>query len=197
MLSYTQAFASFLFRTPGIKADKIKSIFVFGSVARGDFDKESDVDIFIHTEKANEKEITKHAKIALAKFYRSDEYEKFRILGIINPISIKCGDARKWQLFNSIKHEGIVIYSSSISPFFSKHFLVEVKPISDIAKRNKIIRKLAGRKEKGRKERGAIELMGGSVLDSRHYIIPAERLTEITKIFSKEKVFYELREVWM
>lgn len=197
LIACSQAFVSFLFRTPGIKSSDIKSIFLFGSVARGDFDEESDMDIFINTDKNNEKELIKFSKIALKNFYKSDEGKKFALFGAENSISVKCGNIEKWGLFDSIKSEGLVLYSSSISPFFRKYFLVEMKPVSDISKRNKIIRKLAGRKEKNRKEKGLVEQIGGQVLDSRHYIVPAEKISSITKVLSKENAIFEIREIWM
>lgn len=196
MISYAQAFVSFLFRTPGIKEENIKSVYLLGSVARGDFDEDSDVDMFINVDK-DEKEILKFSKIALKNFYQSEECKKFRLLGITNPINAKCGDIKKWELFGSIKAEGIILYSSSFFPLFKKYFLVEMKPVKDIAKRNRIIRKLVGRKEAHRKEKGLLEQIGGQILDSRHYLVPAEKISRVTRIFSKEKAFFEIREVWM
>ena len=196
MLSYAQSFVSFLFRTPGVNVTDIKSVYLFGSVARGDFDEDSDIDIFINADK-NEKEILKFSKIALKNFYRSNEYKKFSLLGITNPISVKCGDVEKWGLFRSIKAEGIIMYSSSLFPLFRKYFLVEIKPVKDITKRNRIIRKLVGRKEADRKEKGLVEQIGGQILDSRHYIIPAEKIMSVTKILSKENALFEIRELWM
>ncbi len=197
MLSYAHAFVSFLFRTPGVKSENIKSVYLFGSVARGDFDENSDVDIFISVEKAHEKETLRFSEIALRNFYNSEECKKLRLLGITNPISIKYGEVRKWDLFSSIKTEGIILYSSSVSPLFKKYFLVEMKPVNDITKRNRIIRKLVGRKEAKRKEKGLVEQIGGQVLDSRHYFIPAEKISNVTRIFSKENALFEIRELWM
>lgn len=196
MISYACAFLSFLFRNPGIKTSEIKSVHLFGSVARGDFDEDSDVDIFITVEK-NEKDVLKTARIALKNFYRSEECKKFRLLGIENPISVKCGDIKKWDLFDAIKKEGITLYSSSAFPLFRKYFLVEMKPLKDVAKRNRIIRKLVGRKETGRKEKGFIEQTGGQVLDSRHYVVPADNISAVARILSKESAPFEIREIWM
>lgn len=196
MVSYAQAFVSFLFRTPGIKLENIKSLYLFGSVARGDFDEQSDIDIFINVDK-NEKEISKFSKIALKNFYGSAECKKYRLLGITNPINVKCGDVKKWELFSSIKTEGIILYSSSTSPLFKKYFLIEMKPVKDIAKRNRVIRKLVGRKEANRTEKGLVEQIGGQILDSRHYIVPAESISSVTRLLSKENALFEIREMWM
>ncbi|MFH0949526.1 MAG: nucleotidyltransferase domain-containing protein [Candidatus Aenigmatarchaeota archaeon] len=197
LISYAQAFTSFIFRTPGIKASKIKSVYLFGSVVRGDYDDDSDVDIFIDVDKKYEKEMMKFLNIALKNFYRSMECEKFQLLGVTNPIKAKWGDVKNWELFGSIKSEGIILYSSSIFPFFRKHFFLEIKPVKNIAKRNRIIRKLVGRKESFRKEKGLVDQIGGKILDSRHYIIPSEKIQYVTKILSKENAIFEIREMWM
>lgn len=196
LISYACAFISFLFRTPGIKSADMNSIYLFGSVARGDFDKESDVDIFIATEK-EEKDILEAAKRALKNFYLSEECKKFRLLGVENQISIKCGDVKKWGIFDSIKSDGIILYSPSVSPMYRKYFLVEIKPVKNVAKRNRIVRKLAGRKEANRKEKGLVGEIGGNVLDTRHYIVPAEKISSVTRILSKENAPFEIREIWM
>lgn len=190
LVSYAQAFVSFLFRTPSVRSKDIRSIYLFGSVARGDFGESSDVDIFVDTD--NEKEVEKHSKIALKNFYGSVECKKFALLGVENPISVKCGNLGEWDLSGAIKAEGLILYSSSSAPSFSKHFLVVMKPVKDIAIRNKIVRKLAGRKEKG-----LVERIGGQVLDSRHYIVPAEKISDVTRVLSKENAVFEMKEIWM
>ena len=45
LISYTQDFISLLFQN--LDSGLIRSIVLFGSVSRGDFDKESDIDLFI------------------------------------------------------------------------------------------------------------------------------------------------------
>lgn len=195
-ISYAQAFVSFLFRTPGLDAGKIRSVYLFGSVARGDFDESSDVDVFLDTGK-DEKDILKFSGIALKNFYRSEECRKFRLLGIANRISVKCGNVRRWKLLGSVKSEGIVLYSASTSPFFRKYFLLEIKTIKNVARRNRIVRRLSGRKETKRKEIGLVEQIGGEILDSRHYIIPAEKIVAVTPVLSRENALFEIREIWM
>lgn len=197
LLSYAHAFLSFLFRARGASGGGIKSVYLFGSVARGDFDEDSDVDIFINTDRNHEKDAIRLSKIALKNFYRSGESGKFRLLGVTNQINVKCGDIKAWKLLDSIKSEGIILHSSSASPLLRKYFLVEIKPVKDAAKRNRIIRKLAGRKEAERKEKGLVEEISGQVLDSRHYIIPAEKISLVTRVLSKENAFFQLKEVWM
>src|SRR3989344_9002901 len=99
----------------------------------------------------------------------SENCKKFRLLGIENSISVKCGELKKWDISDPIKKEGIVIHSTSLSYGLRKHFLLKIDPIKNIAKRNRIIRKFFGRNELKRKESGIVELIGGTVIDSRHY----------------------------
>ncbi len=181
----------------GVKSEKIRSIYLFGSVARGDFDEESDVDIFIDTVENREKDVEKLSHRALFYFYRSDEYKKFKLMGVKNQIKIKCGDITRWDLFTAISSEGLLLYSSTTSDLFTKYFLVVLQPINDIAKRNRVIRQLVGRNEAHRRERGLIEEIEGSVLDARHYIVPAHQIGRVTRILSKENAVFELREIWM
>ncbi len=49
LIAYALDFSSFLIDTAKV-TDKIKRIMLFGSVARGDFTKESDIDLFIDTD---------------------------------------------------------------------------------------------------------------------------------------------------
>lgn len=58
-------------------------------MARGDFDSESDIDIFIDTEKAKETEAS--VKKIQKAFEKSDVYEKWKLKGIKNSISAKIG----------------------------------------------------------------------------------------------------------
>lgn len=195
ILSYSEAFLSFLFRSTRIKMRDIRSVYLFGSFARGDYDKDSDVDIFIDAE--NEGEVDRMVRLSAKKFYQTEECRKFRLLGIENSFSVKCGNIMEWDLRDAVMSEGIVLYSSSASPSMRKYFLLEIKTINNVSKRNRIIRKLSGRREAMRKEKGIAEEMGGIILDSRHYIIPAESIASITKILSKENALFGMREIWM
>ena len=197
LISYAEAYSSFLFRTSGVKISKIRAVYLFGSVARGDYDEDSDVDIFVDCDEKNEKNLSKLAKIALKNFYESEEGKKYGLLGVKNEINVKCGNMKTWELASSVRADGIILYSSSVVPLFTKFYLLELKTISDVTKRNKIVRKLAGRNETARVEKGLVEMIGGEVLDSRHYIIPATNILAVTRILSKENALFEMREIWM
>ena len=193
LISYAYSFVSFLFADPKIHEAKIKTIYLFGSVARGDFDRDSDIDIFIDSES---KGIGKLAEMTVSKFLKSDEGKKFRLMGIENEIKIMHGDIKEWELYESVKNDGLILYSSSVSEGLNSFFLVTVEPISEITKRNRVMRKLVGRKEKHYKGGGLVEDLGGEVLDSRVFLIPTEKIKKVLTIFSKEKVNYKIKKMW-
>ena len=100
LIGYVMDFASFLIQN--LKSiDGINSIILFGSVARGDENKDSDIDIFIDTlDKGNlEKEIKKLKE----KFLNSVIYKNYwKLLGIENEINVIIGEINKWKLKDSM-----------------------------------------------------------------------------------------------
>jgi len=192
LIAYAQSFVSHLFRISNIKDKEIRAVYLFGSVARGDFDKDSDIDIFIDTDHEIKSVIDKSLKILV----NSEEWKKFQLLGIDNEIKVMYGKLSEWQLKESVHNDGIVLYSQSFSAGLTSYFLITIKPINDIAKRNKVIRKLFGRKEKYYKEKSLVVENGGTIIDSRSFIIPSEKVNEILRIFSKEKVVYKMEKIW-
>ncbi|MBI4163526.1 MAG: nucleotidyltransferase domain-containing protein [Candidatus Aenigmarchaeota archaeon] len=193
LVSYAYSFVSFLFADPKIADARIKTVYLFGSVSRGDFDKDSDIDIFIDSES---KEIGKHVEMAMSKFLKSDEWKKFRLMGIENKIKVMHGAIKRWELYESVKNDGLVLYSSSVSEGLNSFFLVNIEPISEITKRNRVMRKLVGRKEKYYKGGGLVEGLGGEVLDNRVFLVPSEKIKSFLTIFSKEKVNYRIKKIW-
>src|SRR3989344_7366564 len=83
LISYAMDSASYLIG----KFDKIDRIILHGSIARGDFDEESDIDLFIDS---NEKNVKKINKI-LEDYYKTNKFKEWKLKGIENPISIITG----------------------------------------------------------------------------------------------------------
>src|SRR3989338_7024376 len=79
-----------------IEEDSIKQIIVFGSVVRGDFDKESDVDIFVDTK--NSSAIESIVRKVLNEFY-SHSRQTWVLRGVENQIKPIVGDldSDKWS----------------------------------------------------------------------------------------------------
>ena len=95
MLSYASYFVSFILNK--IKhAENIERIIFFGSAARGEADKESDIDIFIEIKKKNKK-IEKEIMKITENFYESREAALFKTKGIENNFDIKIGTLKEWK----------------------------------------------------------------------------------------------------
>ncbi|MBS3137200.1 nucleotidyltransferase domain-containing protein [Candidatus Woesearchaeota archaeon] len=194
ILAYCYAYISYLFREPEIK-QQIKKIYLFGSCTRGDFDKESDVDIFIETDKKNELLIKKISVHALKKF-NSIEQNKWELRGIANKFSLKIGDLLEWELKNSIDKEGIALYSKTSATNLQKYLLFQFNPIQKISKRVKIIRTLFGRKEINYNDNGMIDAFEGKRISPTVFIVKEEGLQEITEFLAEEKVIFSFEEIW-
>ena len=192
LISYSQAFASYLFRNTSIKTADINAIYLFGSVARGDFDNDSDIDIFVDTRQDIKKAIDR----SLNLFLGSEENKKFRLMGIENRFQILSGKADEWELKESVESDAIILYSASISPGMRSFFLIHFNPIKNTAKRNKVVRHLFGRSEKYYKGKGLIETLGGEIVDSRAFIIRAENLNKVLRVLSKENAKYTIMKIW-
>jgi len=117
IISYALAFTSFLLR----RVQNVNAVVLFGSVARGDYDNESDIDLFIETEES-EKKIEETLKL----FKKSKEHEKYLDLGTENQISLKVGKLKDWSsLRESILDNGITLYGKYENlPENLKHFIL-------------------------------------------------------------------------
>ena len=170
---------------------------MFGSVARGDFDEDSDIDLFINVVE-DEKKIKEIAEKRLDKFYKSKISEIWSLKGIKNKIQINVGDLDKWKLKRSIISEGIVLYGKyNKVPGDMKGFAeFNLNPIKNIAKRNLILRKLFGRYEKGYSKKGFLEDVGGKKLSSLSFIVPLKNSNDVISLLNKHKIDYMFFELW-
>jgi len=194
-IAHAMSFISYVFP----KIDGIKEIILFGSVARGEADKDSDIDLFFDIEdEKQEKRIMNVLEIELKKFYKSKFAEIGEMKGIKNPISIKTGILEKWKLKRSIISDGISLYSKykEIPKGLEGFVYFNLDPIKNIAKRNNIIRNLFGRKEKNYITEGILEKIQGKKLSPTSFIVKKEYANQITELLNKAKISYKLFELW-
>ena len=192
LIAYAFAFVSFV-----LNKINVREIILFGSVARNEAGKDSDIDLFFDAEK-NEMEIERTLKLEMEKFYKSKIAEIWKLRGIENKISLNVGKLKDWKLKRSIISEGITLYGKykELPENIRKFTLFNLEPIKVIKKRNKVIRSLFGRKEKDYSRKGILEEFGGKKLSPTSFVIPAENSDKIIKILGKEKVSYRFFEVW-
>ncbi len=195
LIAYAEAFVSFVFP----RLDGINEIILFGSVARGESDKTSDIDLFFNIEnRKDEDKIINTINLELNKFYKSQIAEVFFLKGIKNEIKANVGILEEWRLKRSIISEGIILYSryKEIPKNLKGNYLFIIEPIKNITKRNKVIRELFGRNEKKYLKTGLIEKFNGKRLSPTIFVVPKEFSNEITKFLGKEKISNKLIEFW-
>ena len=107
--------------------DNIEKIVLYGSVAKEEDTKESDVDIFIEIKKRS-KRLEKEIRLLENNFYNSREASLFKLKGIQNKFSIKIGILSEWkELYRSIASTGIVLfgpYEATALPSGVKHSMI-------------------------------------------------------------------------
>lgn len=195
LIAYASAFASFIIP----KINGIKEIILFGSSARGEADKESDIDLFFNIEsKKHEKQIKDIIEKELKKFYTSKIAEQWTLKNIKNPIKVHVGILEEWGLKRSIISEGITLYGKykELPENLEKFCLFNIEPIKNISKRNRIIRKLFGRAEKNYSAEGIITKEKGKKLSPTSFIVSKEYAENIIKLLGKEKINYKFFEIW-
>jgi predicted nucleotidyltransferase len=195
LVSYAMSFLSFCFRRPELGGNDIRMVSLFGSVARGDFGNNSDIDIFVDTEKKNEDKLKKKFLYFYGKFRESEEFRRWKLLGIENEISVNVGDINEWELKDNVLSGGIMLYGRP-SLQKKRQYLVTFEPIKEIARRNRVTRRVFGRTEKHYEDEGLVKNAGGEILSPRSFLIPGTELKKILEIFSNENVKYRIKEIW-
>ncbi|MFH0836666.1 MAG: nucleotidyltransferase domain-containing protein [Candidatus Aenigmatarchaeota archaeon] len=202
VIAYVYDFLHFLLDSSK-QQDSIDSIILFGSVARGDFDKQSDVDIFVNTKDDALKKKVDHA---LNQFEKASEHS-WDLRGIELPIKCIVGDldSKAWSLIKrEIISSGIVLYGSYHDvPKKMNHYALIMLDLSKLSpkKKVKVIRELYGYEIKQPKKlykiQGIVETFGGVKLNPNTIIIPMKKYRVFYDFLSKNRLLFRIREVWM
>lgn len=197
LIAYAMHFASFLIEK-GINA---RRILLFGSVASGEFDDKSDVDIFVDVDKRKEKDV-----LGLVSGFDKAFGEKWRLKGVNNQLSVTVGSIalKGWEdLRRTIQSYGITLYGqynelpANIQPHLL--FSLDFKKL-DRANKVSLWRKLYGYSQKvgkkSYKSKGLIEQLGGVKIDKGVVLIPAANSSKFKRFLGENNVSYNLIEVW-
>lgn len=193
--SYALAFASFVLP----KLSEIREIVLFGSVVRNEADKNSDIDLFIDIgANNNEEQIKKIVNVELKRFSQSKISELWKLRGINNEINVLVGNLDEWELRRSIVGEGVTLYGKfkEIPKNLKNYVYYNILPIKNIAKRNKIIRNLFGRKEKNYSQQGMVFQFGGKRESPSSFFVPVENSRKINAFLEDNHVDYRFFEIW-
>ncbi len=203
LIGYASDFASFLIENLKKKElEQIKRIILFGSVARKEASKDSDLDIFIDTivktKNAREK-IEDRIKEIKKDFFESIKFKKYwKLQNINNDVNLLIGRLEEWELKDSIVGSSIVLYSSFSSKIGEgkNKIILRWSPINNNSHRVMINKKLFGYKHYDKEYNGLLEKFAGEKLGTNVIMIPAENLDSFLKVFKKYNVSVKIRRVF-
>lgn len=187
-------FVSFLMEEPGV-VERIGRIVLFGSIARGDFDEESDIDLFIDVLDTDDiSTVEEQVRSVLDRFESSAE-TTWHLRGIdlpIRPLVGRLDDPRWAALVEEIKGNGIVLYGpyDQLPENLERRVLVNYS-LAGLEQKDKmrVVRRVKGHGPVGSKER--TPLAGKALL-----VDPAEA-RELGSLLRKYGARYQVREVYL
>lgn len=202
MMQYIYDFLSILFDKLKDK-EKIRVIILFGSFARGNEGKNSDIDIFIDVRIDDKEEVERFTKEALREFEIKIEKSwklkeiKNSIVPIVDDISLK-----KWgELRREISSYGILLYGRYETPIKSgRKFVLIEYDLSKFKQKDKmrILRSLLGYKlKKGKKvyeQKGIIKKVNAEKI-SNSILVEIVNYKDIYNLLKKERVPLKIRNI--
>jgi len=198
--AYSSYFVSYLLSSLNKEYLKnIERIVLFGSAARDEAGKDSDVDIFIETKNETKKFKEEIEKIS-DNFYQSREATLFKSKGIENKINIKIGKLKEWKdIYRSVASDGIILYSHYESrelPSDTKHNIIVFW--DKIGKnRGAFLNKIYGFKIKDKRYEGLISKFNGKKLGKSCVMFPVQYKLEIFKLLKAYNVNAKSIEVFI
>ncbi|MEK6868473.1 MAG: nucleotidyltransferase domain-containing protein, partial [Nanoarchaeota archaeon] len=171
---------------------------LFGSVARGDENKTSDVDIFIDVVRENTA-FEKDCIGLVSSFYSSTKYTYYwKLFGITNKINIHIGVLDKWkELKPSIIADGVVLYGKFMPKTKDgKHIAFFIwENISPNSIRVLFNKQLFGYNQNEKHYSGLLEKYNGERMGKGSIVVPLEHSVFIHNHFKKYKIAVKIKKV--
>lgn len=184
LVAFAEDFVSFLLQEMENKQlSNVKEIILFGSVARGEATKKSDVDIFIDIIK-EEKTLGRSIPFIIENFYRSSMFKKYwRLMGVDNEIKCVVGKLDTWEdLKPSIISDGIILfgkYSGTVKKGGKSFVIITWDKVKPESKRVFLSKKLYGYSMNDKQYRGILEGTGTTKLGSSCLFVPIENSKQV------------------
>jgi len=196
LIAYAIDFASYLIS----KETEINRIILHGSVARGDFDEESDIDIFTDVIRYDRR-IEKKINNITNDYYKTKKFKEWELKGIKNTFSLIVGslDNEEWKdLKRSIINTGIILYGKykGEAEKIKQYTLFSFENIKPDKKRVAVFRKLFGFKLKNKSYPGIIEKYKGISVGKGAVLVPIESVNELKRYFQEKKISVKLYDLW-
>ena len=206
LYSYTHDFLSILYLKNEI-IDKISAIVLFGSVARGNFDKQSDIDIFIDVNLPKDIPFIETAVNEAINEFEVKSRGSWHLRGIKNQIKCIVGmlsDDTWKELKKDIESYGILLYGrfKSGAQDLESYSLFDYS-LRDFKQKKRVAfqRRLLGYKSKKKKKvyasSGLIGQLKGTKLENNNLIVPTRSANSLQKFFIENKVTPKIKEIWI
>ncbi len=193
LLKYALSANAYIFsQIPDNFLKSINNVILFGSVARGDYTKNSDVDIFYDVN-LNKKDTSKLKRViihAIENFYTSNQGLLFRIKDVSNKLSVVVGDLKKWELKDEIVKYGILLYGKYIFSLKGEPYLLVWWDRVTTKNRGAFLNKLYGYTIKSKRYEGIIEKFDGIKVGKSAITIPLKHKEVLLKILKKYGVSF-------
>ncbi len=191
-IAYAGQYASFLlYNLEPQLSEKVKEIILFGSVTRGEATAQSDIDIFINVFKEDQK-LVERVKSLTKKFYNTEFFKLWELLGVENDIKTIVGILDEWDLKPSVIANGLVLYGKYQQGIKEgePHVILYWDKIRPESKRVLLSKKLYGYSYKTKKYAGIFSWAKALKLSSNCIIVPLTSVDPIIKIFAGLKIPY-------
>jgi len=206
IIAYIYDFLSIAMEKEEIK-EEIKQIVLYGSVARGVQDRESDIDLFFDIkDKEKTDQVENFLRNSLKSFEtKAEKTWKLRKIGF--PISFIVGslEDETWKgIREEISSSGILLYGPYKElPEEVKHYHLFYYSLINLSRKEKMrfIRSTFGyslkKNKKEYKQKGFIEEVRGIKLASNVILVPSTDSLRLKNMFKKFKISYKISEAWI
>ena len=194
LIAYTLDFISYVIS----KTENIEKIILYGSVARGDNDEESDIDLFFDV---HNKKFEKKIKKIIEGYYKTRKFNDWKLKGIENSFSVIAGDLEsdEWKdLKRAIINTGIILYGKYKGEVekTNQYVMLSFENIKPEKKRVAVYRKLFGFSNKNGKYVGDVKKARGVRIGKGVIIVPIENMDKIKDYLKMKKINVKIYDIW-
>ncbi|MHC9542885.1 MAG: nucleotidyltransferase domain-containing protein [Vulcanimicrobiota bacterium] len=192
VVPYAMDFVSFVLEHISQKcAECIRNILLFGSGARSEYTKESDIDIFFEVSE-NIESVEKEVIRASEEFYSSVKNKGYwKLKGFRQIFSCKVGTQEIWEnIYPALLSDGIVLYGKYFSSEIKgrNQVLLSWENINSSTTRINLYRTLYGYAARGKRYPGMLERYESAKLSKGSILVPLEYREHFRDLFKKLKV---------
>lgn len=205
LVAYTYDFVSYLTLQQFFSRYAVRQIILYGSSVRGDYNRKSDIDVFIDISTLkNINSLKSFVEKSKNDFLNSERLKKWINLNIKDEFNIIIGNLKdkKWSVLRRSMHSHAVVlwgrYYEGVNEDLEPHALLKWSVgAKEVNKRVNLARKLYGYSQKGKHYQGIFEKFNIKPIDDGIAIVPSEHVNTFRKIFNELGARYILRDIYV